>query len=97
MGINKNYTSHVTMTTDPDELISNWVTNNSKGCEIIASAALYAFFNELDPNGDRRVFNFQKDPDLMDVFNEVVEAIRSTGFAREVETRLQIDAGSYWT
>ena len=85
------------MITDPDKLINDWVNKNPTECAIIASAVLYAFFNDSDTENGRRIFNFKKEPDLLDVHNEIIEAIRCTTFASETESQLKVDAGSYWT
>jgi len=75
----------------PDEFINKWITNNPKDCAILASAVLYAFFNDSDDDGINRVLNPEKCPDLIDIHNELVEAIKSTSIIQAIESIAQQD------
>lgn len=62
----------------PDDFISDWIENNPKGCQTLAGAVLYSYFNDADDDSNQRVLTLRKAPDADDLNNELIDAIRCT-------------------
>ena len=77
--------------TKPDEFIDHWILENPRDCAILAAAVLYAFFNDSSEDGIDRVLNLEKCPDLIDIHNELFEAIKCTSIVQAIESIAQQD------
>ena len=80
----------------PDEFIADWIEKNPQGCQTLAGAVLYSYFNDTTEEGQDRVLSLQKLPDAEDLNNELIDAIRSTDIIDEIQTILGSNKDHKW-
>jgi hypothetical protein len=47
----------------PDDFISDWIEKNPKGCQTLAGAVLYSYFNDSDDDSNQRFLTSFKGTD----------------------------------
>lgn len=80
----------------PDDFIADWIEKNPKGCQTLAGAVLYSYFNDSDDDSDARILTLRKAPDPDDLNSELIDAIRCTGVIDRIEDVLGIERDNYW-
>ncbi len=80
----------------PDEFIADWIEKNPKGCQTLAGAVLYSYFNDSSEEGDDRILTLQKLPDAEDLNSELIDAIRSTDIIDEIQSLLGGNRDHNW-
>jgi hypothetical protein len=81
---------------DPDNFIAEWISKNPKGCQTLAGAVLYSYFNDYSDDGDGRVLTLKKAPDSDDLNSELIDAIRCTNVIDQIEDALGDCRPRYW-
>lgn len=80
---------------NPDDFIAAWIEKNPKGCQTLAGAVLYSYFNDLDGHLDSRVLTLKKAPDSDDLNSELIDAIRCTDVIDRIEEILGHGRGDH--
>jgi hypothetical protein len=81
---------------DPDTFIADWIEKNPKGCQTLAGAVLYSYFNDASNDTDERVLTLRKAPDAEDLNNELIDAIRSTDVVHRIQAAIGGNTDHYW-
>ena len=81
---------------NPDQFIADWIARNPKGCQTLAGAVLYSYFNAHSEASDERILSLRKAPDAVDLNSELIDAIRSTDVIDEIETVLGSNGRHNW-
>lgn len=81
---------------NPDDFIINWIEKNPQGCQTLAGAVLYSYFNDTDEDLDESVLTLRKAPDSDDLNSELVDAIRCTDVIDRIEEVLGIGRDHNW-
>jgi hypothetical protein len=81
---------------NPDDFIADWIEKNPKGCQTLAGAVLYSYFNDSDDDSDARILTLRKAPDSDDLNSELIDAIRCTDVIDQIEEVLGIGRDHYW-
>ena len=70
---------------NPEDFIADWIEKNPKGCQILAGAVLYSYFNEASEESAERILSLGKLPDAEDLNHELISAIRGTDLIERIE------------
>ena len=70
---------------NPDTFIADWIEKNPKGCQALAGAVLYSYFNDTHPDANERILTLKKAPDADDLNSELIDAIRCTDVIDQIE------------
>jgi len=81
---------------NPDQFIADWIAKNPKGCQTLAGAVLYSYFNDSSLDHDDRILTLRKAPDAVDLNSELIDAIRCTDVIDEIETVLGSNDRHNW-
>lgn len=80
----------------PDDFIAAWIERNPKGCQTLAGAVLYSYFNDTSEENDDRILSLRKAPDSDDLNSELIDAIRCTNVLDEIEELLGCGRSHNW-
>lgn len=81
---------------NPQEFIADWIEKNPEGCQLLAGAVLYSYFDDSRDDSDERVLTLKKAPDSDDLNNELIDAIRGTDVINRIEEVLGTFRDHYW-
>lgn len=81
---------------NPDTFIANWIEKNPKGCQTLAGAVLYSYFNDSNADANQKILTLKKAPDADDLNSELIDAIRCTDVIDRIEEVLEIARGHNW-
>ena len=70
---------------NPDTFIADWIEKNPKGCQALAGAVLYSYFNDTDADANERILTLKNAPDADDLNSELIDAIRCTDVIDQIE------------
>ncbi|GEM_PF-2249034 len=81
---------------NPDQFIADWIAKNPKGCQTLAGAVLYSYFNDYSEEIEKRVLSLRKAPDAEDLNGELIDAIRCTDVIDKIENTLGNNSRHNW-
>jgi hypothetical protein len=79
-----------------EEFIADWIKKNPKGCQTLAGAVFYSYFNDSSDETGERILTLRKAPDADDLNSELIDAIRCTDLIDRIEEVLGGGSDHNW-